>query len=119
MSISDEVMHYVRSYFQYCGPLSIDRDLISDDFRRVNGGENLATFFDDFVKDFKVSCDRFQYKRKRYSIPVIGYLYWRLFQYPSIDLRRLTIDDLVKIAESGRLTEEMISDISMRLGRGE
>lgn len=114
MTKAQAVRSFVEGYFMQPSLESIyvfdERNL------RYAGEDDVAHFLSDFMRHFHVKCRRFEFRHST-GLPLLKtlrFLHWRLKKYPSIEVNKLTLDDLIEMAELGELTEEKIFEIEHR-----
>lgn len=93
------------------GFLDLPTSSLDDRFDVVNDfdwsqwdDEDYGLLFEQFMERFAVRDARFDFGG-RYRGPLIlkplAWLWWRLFRYPRVVFDRMTVEDLVRMAERG------------------
>ena len=91
--------------------LEVPRSTLHDDFDVVGDHDwsgshpdDYGFVFEDFVHRFGIYDARFDFDRHyrgaRWRRPFAWY-WWRVFRYPTVVVERMTVADLVRMADSG------------------
>lgn len=105
MSRRDEVVAWLADFLERPeSELHDDFDVVSDHDWSGYDPEDYGFLFEDFIHRFSVRDARFdfaaQYRGPAWRRP-LAWLRWRLVDYPSVVVERMTVADMVRMAETG------------------